>query len=253
MGMTKAKPISLTPRFYEMDGALRAYAHRSVVLAVLMGTVALIAVTGFLFARMEPPTVIRIGTSGEATVISPLQNARSHILPALLLSKSAAASPDEYEKEAFVSSFLNRYLNYDAHTLAENWADAINQMTMNLRRAALADLENNDTVGKLEQEQASSTFKLNHIEEDKFEPLVYTAFGVRTVRTLNHGQESIDRLVEEYHLRLVSVDRSARNPSGLLVGDYWSRQIEGEKREAVLAGGPFTANSTPAAETSNQP
>ena len=71
-------------------------------------------------------------------------------------------------------------------------------MTENLRRTALADLEKNDTVGKLEQEQASSTFKLNHIEQDKVEPQVYTAFGVRTVRTLNSNKESIDQLVEEY-------------------------------------------------------
>ena len=102
-------------------------------------------------------------------------------------------------------------------------------MTENLRRQALADLEKNDTVGKLEQAQASSTLRLSHIEQSKTEPLVYTAFGVRTVRTVNSQQESIDQLVEEYHVRLVNVDRSAQNPSGLLVGDYWSKQIEGRK------------------------
>jgi len=251
--MTRAKLKSETPKFYEMDGALRAYSNRSIVLAGIMGLVALIAVAGFLFVRMEPPTVIRIGSNGQATVISPYRNAKAHMLPALLGSRSAAAAPDEYEKEAFITSFLARYLNYDSHTLSQNWADAINQMTVNLRRTALADMEKSDTVGKLEQEQASSTFKLNHIEQDKVEPLVYTAFGVRTVRTLNSNQESIDQLVEEFHIRLVNVDRSAENPSGLLVGDYWSKQIEGEKRDAVLAGGPFSGNGPSPAEGSNQP
>jgi hypothetical protein len=251
--MTKAKLKNETPKFYEMDGALRAYSNRSIVLAGIMGLVALIAVAGFLFVRMEPPTVIRIGSNGQATVISPFQNAKGHMLPALPGSGSAASTPNEYEKEAFITSFLARYLNYDSHTLSQNWADAINQMTVNLRRTAFADMEKNDTVGKLEQDQASSTFKLNHIEQDKVEPLVYTAFGVRTVRTLNSNQESIDQLVEEFHIRLVNVDRSAENPSGLLVGDYWSKQIEGEKRDAVLAGGPLSGSGPSSAEGSNQP
>jgi hypothetical protein len=50
--------------------------------------------------------------------------------------------------------------------------------------------------------------------------------------------EAIDQLVEQYHVRLVSTERSADNPNGMLVGEYWSKQIEGEKREAVLAGTP---------------
>jgi hypothetical protein len=251
--MTKTKLKNETPRFYEMDGALRAYSNRSIVLAGIMGLVALFAVAGFLLVRLEPPTVIRIGSDGQAAVISPYQNAKSHLLPAMLAAKPAGAAPNEYEKAAFITSFLARYLNYDAHTLSQNWADAINHMTVNLRRTALADMEKNDTVGKLEQEQASSTFKLNHIEQDKVEPLVYTAFGVRTVRTLNSNKESIDQLVEEFHIRLVNVDRSAENPSGLLVGDYWSKQIEGEKRDAVLAGGPLSGNGPSPAEGSNQP
>lgn len=231
-----------------MDGALRAYSNRSMVLAGMMGLVALIAVAGFLFVRMEPPTVIRIGANGQASVISPFPNGRSRTLPALLAGNPAASAADEYEREAFITDFLSRYLNYDSYTLAPNWADAINRMTENLRKQALADLEKNDTVGKLEQAQASSILRLSHIEQNKTEPLVYTAFGVRTVRTVSSQQESIDQLVEEYHIRLVNVDRSAQNPSGLLIGDYWSTQIQGEKRDAVLAG-----SAAGPAEGSNQP
>jgi hypothetical protein len=109
-------------------------------------------------------------------------------------------------------------------------------------------MEKNDTVGKLEDEQASSTFKLSHIEGNKAEPLTYTAFGVRTVRSLNNEHELIDQLVEEYHIRLINVDRSADNASGLLIGDYWSKQIEGEKRDAVLADSAL--RGTAAAATS---
>ena len=148
---------------------------------------------------------------------------------------AANTGPDEFEKQAFVKSFLMRYLNYDPHTLPQNWADAMNFMTVNLRRTALTSMEKNNTVGTLEEEQSSSTFKLSHIEESKTEPLTYTAFGVRTVRSLNNEHELTTQLVEEYHVRLVNMQRSADNPSGLLVGEYWSQQIEGEKRDAVLA------------------
>ena len=248
---TRTKSSNETPKFYEMDGALRAYSNRSMVLAGVMGLVALIAVAGFLFVRMEPPTVIRIGANGQASVVSPIQRARSRILPALFANKPSAVVADDYERQAFITDFLNRYLSYDSYTLSQNWADALNRMTENLRRQALSDLEKNDTVGKLEQAQASSTLRLSHIEQSKTEPLVYTAFGVRTVRTVNSQQESIDQLVEEYYVRLVNVDRSTQNPSGLLVGEYWSKQIEGEKRDTVLAGDPLS--ETGQAEGSHQP
>jgi len=231
----KSKVKNETPRFYEMDGALRAYSNRSIVIAGVMGLVALVAVIGFLFVRMEPPTVIRVNSQGEASVITPYRAAKARFLPSVLAASSANAAPDEYEKQAFVRTFLVHYLNYDPHTLSQNWADAMNQMTTNLRRSALTAMEQNDTVGKLEDEQRSSTFKLSHIEEGKDQPLTYTAFGVRTVRSMNNEHELITQLVEEYHVRLINVERSADNPCGLLIGEYWSKQIEGEKRDAVLA------------------
>jgi hypothetical protein len=67
---------------------------------------------------------------------------------------------------------------------------------------------------------------------------------VRTVRSLEKEREQIDQLVEEYHVRLVGIARSADNPSGLLIGDYWSKQIEGEKRDAVLSDSALTGPST---------
>jgi hypothetical protein len=201
-----------------------------------MGLVALLAVAGFLFVRMEPPTVIRVASDGQASVVTPGRVARGHLLPTVLATSGSTVAPDSLEKDAFVKDFLTRYLNYDPHTLSQNWAEAINQMTVNLRKTALSQLEKNDTVGKLEDDQASSTFRLSHLEEDKNELLTYRAFGVRTVRTVNNQRETTQQIVEEYHLRLLNVERSADNPSGLLIGEYWSKQIEGEQRNAVLLG-----------------
>jgi hypothetical protein len=242
MGKSKELKYS-TPRFYEMDGALRAYANRSIVVTGVMGVVALFAVAGFLFVRMEPPTVIRVASDGQASVVTASRVAKPHFLPSVLSASKNNAAPDSLEKDAFVKNFLVRYLNYNAHTLSENWAEAMNQMTVNLRKTALSQMEKNDTVGKLEDEQASSVFKLSHVEEDKNEPLTYRAYGVRTVHTVNNQRETIEQIVEEYHVRLLNVERSADNPSGLLVGEYWSKQIEGEQRNAVLLDSALNGNS----------
>jgi VirB8 protein len=234
----KAIQVQREPKFYEMDGALRAYSNRSLALAGLMGLTALLAVMGFFFVKMQPPTVIRINNEGDAQVVSPRgAGARRGILPAVLAS-ARSAEPDEYEKQAFVRQFLGHYLSYDPHTLGQNWADAMNMMTSNLRHAAVSQLQKDNTVGKLEDEQAMSTLKLSSLESTKEAPLTYEAFGVRTVHRMNNEHEISDKLVEQYHLRLVSVERSSENPDGLLIGEYWSKQIEGEKREAVLEGTP---------------
>ena len=45
------------PKFYEMDGALRAYSNRSILLAGVMSLVALVAVVGFLFRAHAAPDV----------------------------------------------------------------------------------------------------------------------------------------------------------------------------------------------------
>lgn len=241
--MPKSKELKYsTPRFYEMDGALRAYANRSIVVAGVMGVVALFAVAGFLFVRLQPPTVIRVGSDGQASVVGNVPG-RPQFLPTVLAAAQNTVAPDAVEKEAFVKNFLTRYLSYNPHTLAQNWAEAMNQMTVNLRRNALSQLEKNDTVGKLEDEQASSTFKLSHLEEDKGEPLNYRAFGVRTVRIVNNNHESTQEIVEEYHVRLLNVERSTDNPSGLLIGEYWSKQIEGEQRNAVLLDSAINATA----------
>ncbi|RSL18582.1 VirB8 protein [Edaphobacter aggregans] len=226
------------PKFYEMDGALRAYSNRSIAIAGVMGLTALIAVMGFFFVRMQPPTVIKVDSAGQAQVVSPYgASAHRGLLPSVLAS-ARTVGPDEYEKQAFIKQFLGHYLSYDPHTLGQNWADAMNMMTSNLRHTAIQQLQKDNAVGKLENEQAMSTLKLGSLEPNKENPLTYEAFGVRTVHRMVNEHEITDKLVEQYHLRLVSMERSADNPDGLLVGEYWSRQIEGEKRDAVLGAIP---------------
>ena len=119
----------------------------------------------------------------------------------------------------------------------------MNVMTGNLRHAALNQLQRDNTVGKLEEDQAMSTMRISSLEANKEDPLIYEAFGVRTVHKMVNDHETIAKLVEQYHIRLVRTERSADNPDGLLVGEYWSKQIEGEKRDAVLDGTPGSEDS----------
>ena len=53
-------------RYYEHDGALRAYANRAMVLAFLCVPTALVAVGLAAYVRLQPPTVIRVNAEGQA-------------------------------------------------------------------------------------------------------------------------------------------------------------------------------------------
>ena len=47
-------------RYYEHDGMLRAYANRSMVLAMVFGAIALSSLAFAVYVRLQPPTVIRV-------------------------------------------------------------------------------------------------------------------------------------------------------------------------------------------------
>jgi hypothetical protein len=223
--------LSKQPKYYEMDGALRAYANRNFVLAVLGLVIAVGAGVGYLFLRFQPPTVIRVLPSGEASVVGADGTMKTTTSPAILKNISNAQAPSEYEKEAYVRTFLENYLNYDEHTIANNWSHALNMMTGNLRSAALAKFQKDDTVGKYELEHVRSVFKLTSLVPDQNDPMQYTSYGVRRVHRMGASQtEFVDEVVETYQVRLSESDRSVLNPSGLLIAQVNSNQIHAESK-----------------------
>ena len=66
------------PKYYEMDGALRANANRAWLLAFLTIPIALLAIGFAIFVRMQPPTVIRIGPNGDAVCAGQARKGRCH-------------------------------------------------------------------------------------------------------------------------------------------------------------------------------
>jgi hypothetical protein len=223
-------------RYYEHDGALRAYANRAMVLAFLCVPVTLLALGFAVYVRVQPPTVIRVDENGQAGIIGPQKLSLS-------ITQGATAEPTEFEKRAFVRQFLEHYLDFTPSNVSRNWADGLNMMTANLRRTAFGGMQKENLVGKIQDDQSSSEFQLRSLEATKDDPLTYTAFGVKKVHHIHDHNESMDKVVSEFHVRLVVEKRSERNPSGLLIGEYWERAIEGEKRDWVLQQPGFTGQN----------
>jgi hypothetical protein len=190
----------------------------------------LLAVAMAAYVRLQPPTVIRVDSGGFATILSEKPGAAKPVL----ISQGVNAEPNDFEKTAYVRLFLDRYLSFSPDSVNRNWADGLNMMTANLRRATLATIEKNNVVGKIQDEQITSVFHLRSLEPAKDDPLSFTAFGVKEVHRVRDHQETTDKLVGEFHIRLITERRSESNPSGLLIAEYGERLIEGERRDAIV-------------------
>ncbi len=222
-------------RYYEHDGALRAYANRAMLLAFLCVPTTLLAVAMAAYVRLQPPTVIRVDSTGAAVAMDAKPAAKSLVV----VSQGASAEPSDFEKTAFVRLFLQRYLNFSPDSVNRNWADGLNMMTSNLRRATLSAIEKDNIVGKIQDDQITAVFHLRSLEPAKDDPLSFTAFGVKEVHHVRDHQESSSKLVGEFHIRLITERRSEANPSGLLIAEYGERLIEGERRDAIAQDTSF--------------
>lgn len=223
-------------RYYEHDGALRAYANRAMLLAFICVPTALVAVALAAYVRLQPPTVIRVDSSGAATVLGDKSGAGKS---PMLVSQGSDEEPNDFERAAFVRLFLQRYLNFSPDSVNRSWADGLNMMTTNLRRATLGAIEKDNVVGKIQDDQITSVFHLRSLEPAKGDPLSFTAYGVKEVHHVHDHQEATDKLVGEFHIRLITERRSEQNPSGLLIAEYSERLIEGERRDAIAQDTSF--------------
>jgi hypothetical protein len=232
---TTPKPSTDVPdrakysRYYEHDGALRAYANRAMVLAFASAAIALIAVAFAAYVRIQPPTVIRVNSNGDAAIVGTAKP------PVTVSQGTTDAEPTELEKWAFAKSFLDHYLTFSSSNVSANWAAALNMMTANLRRTAYSKMQTENLIGKIQDDQTRSEFHLRRLEPTKESPLIFTAFGVKEIHHVHEDHsESTEKIVSEFHVRLAVEKRSKENPSGLLIGEFWEQPIEGEKRNLAL-------------------
>jgi type IV secretory pathway TrbF-like protein len=232
--------ITAYTKYYEQDGMLRAYANRAMFLALLFGVIACGSLGFAIYVRIQPPTVIRVDKDGDATVVG----ARTATDPAakleLMLSAatggtaSDSTAPTDLEGRAVLRRFLQHYLSYTPDSVTRSFAESLNMMTGNLRKLTMDKLRDDDTIGKIQQDQIISDFRIRSIERSKDAPWSYEVFGVKEIHRIKNGTEVTDRIVGQYSLRLMEERRTEQNPSGLLVADYSEQQMVGDRDNSLL-------------------
>ena len=244
MGESRTVPeITAYTRYYEHDGMLRAYANRAMFLALLFGVIACGSLGFAIYVRIQPPTIIRVDKDGTATVIgartatdptSKLELMLSATGGAASDSTAPTAAPTDLEGRAVLRRFLQHYLSYTPDSVTRNFAESLNMMTGNLRKLTMDKLRDDDTIGKIQQDQIISDFRIRSIERSKDAPWSYVVFAVKEIHRIKNGTEVTDRIVGQYNLRLMEQRRTELNPSGLLIADYSEQQMVGDRDNSLL-------------------
>src|SRR5271155_161908 len=94
-------------KYYEHDGALRAYANRMMWFGISAVLISFVLALLVFYVRVQPPTVIRIAANGEASVVSgaPMPRTPLGFLSALAAGSSPGEQPADIEGRAMVRRF----------------------------------------------------------------------------------------------------------------------------------------------------
>jgi hypothetical protein len=216
-------------RYYEHDGMLRAYANRAMALAMVFGVIALSSFAFAVYVRLQPPTVIRVDSEGEAMIVggTPVPG---HSRGLTFVASAAESAPTEVEAKALVRRFLDHYLNYTPATVDRQMADALNVMTGNFKALVLARLREDDTINKIEDDHIVTNFTIRTITTVQGSPLTFTAFGVKEIHRLKNKQETTDQIVGRYNVRLALDRRTEYKNTGLSQPDELSREATGKNQ-----------------------
>jgi type IV secretory pathway TrbF-like protein len=222
-------------KYYEMDGALRAYANRMAVLGLTCAALAVASLGLFAYVRLQPPVVIRVDQTGEATVVAgETVRVKDGLLAVVQGSgnsgETSSSAPSDVEGRAVVRRFLTSYLTYTPANVERQYADALNMMTLNFRTLTMNRFREDDALGRIKADSITSSIKLRSIEPVPGMPWVYQVFAAKEIHRLNSQRiEYTEKMVCRYQVRLVYSGRTQINPTGLLVGEFWEQQMVGEK------------------------
>jgi hypothetical protein len=155
-------PKAQLSKYYEMDGALRAYANRMAVLGLTCGVLAIGSLGLFAYVRLQPPVVIRVDQSGEATVVAGESvRVKDGLLAVVQASGNSGevsvSAPSDVEGRAVVRRFLTSYLTYTPANVERQYADALNMMTLNFRTLTMNKFREDDTLGKIKADSITSS------------------------------------------------------------------------------------------------
>ncbi len=166
-------------KYYEHDGMLRAYANRSMVLAILFAVIAMSSLGFAIYVRVQPPTVVRVDQDGNATAVGAAVDEGK---PAPVTAQAAGdTSPSELEAKAVVRRFSGKLPGLHAgHGRSEIWRQISTWRPTNpADLLARASCETEDTVGKIKEDRIISQFQIRTIEPVKNAFWTYVAFGVK--------------------------------------------------------------------------
>ena len=197
------------PEFYSH---LAIQSRRASRVALVACGIALIAIISAILAQLRPPILLRV----EGGRVSALSGSGVEV------SETAAQQqPDESEKLAFVSGFLDHFVNIDPISVKRNTTLALNQMTYTLRQQILSQLNQENFVDTVRQNNVTSTLAVKSAEFVSGDPYTAIVFGRKRLTTLINGQENEKNLLVKYTIRLAPVPRSAANGwAGLEIADY---------------------------------
>jgi hypothetical protein len=221
-------------KYYEMDGALRAYANRMALLGLICGSLAIASLGLFAYVRLQPPVVIRVDQAGEASVVAgDIVRTGSGLLATIKASANSGdtgSAPSDIEGRAVVRKFLMTYLTYTPANVERQYAEALNMMTLNFRTLTMDKFRDDDTLGKIKADSITSIIKIRSIESVTGIPWAYDVFAAKEIHRLSaQGIETMEKMVCRYQVRLAYAGRSQLHPTGLLVAEFWEQQMVGEK------------------------
>ncbi|MFB3918178.1 MAG: VirB8/TrbF family protein [Terriglobales bacterium] len=197
------------PEFYSH---LAIQARRASRVALVACGVALIAIVSAILAQLRPPVLLRV----EQGKVSALTGSGVTVA-----ETAAQQQPDESEKLAFVSAFLDKFVNIDPVTVKRNTTLALNEMTTTLRQQILAQLNEQHYVDTVRDNNVTATLAVKSAELVTGDPYTAVVFGQKRLTTLVNGQENKKELLVKYVIRLAPVPRAASNGwTGLQVADY---------------------------------
>jgi hypothetical protein len=197
------------PEFYSH---LAIQARRASRVALVACGVALIAIVSAILAQLRPPVLLRV-QQGKVSALT-----GSGVTVA---ETAAQQQPDESEKLAFVSAFLDKFVNIDPVTVKRNTTLALNEMTTTLRQQILAQLNEQHYVDTVRDNNVTATLAVKSAELVTGDPYTAVVFGQKRLTTLVNGQENKKELLVKYVIRLAPIPRAASNGwTGLQVADY---------------------------------
>jgi cytochrome c biogenesis factor len=197
------------PEFYSH---LAIQARRASRVALVACGVALIAIVSAILAQLRPPVLLRV----EQGKVSALTGSGVTVA-----ETAAQQQPDESEKLAFVSAFLDKFVNIDPVTVKRNTTLALNEMTTTLRQQILAQLNEEHYVDTVRDNNVTATLAVKSAELVTGDPYTAVVFGQKRLTTLVNGQENKKELLVKYVIRLAPIPRAASNGwTGLQVADY---------------------------------